>query len=321
MSSDNQFTALGPTIIGFQTNGSNIERGADVQGQKLGIRAGADDGVGVHGISHKYFAVLGESELWHGVQGASSERAGVVGLSAKQEGVLGMGEPGVLGLRAKSAEHARNGVMGLNEGIDGAGVFGGHRATDSLNPPLGQSAREFGTCAEPGAGVFGKSTDIGIGVMGQSRFGSGVVGYSEGGVEFTSHGVVGVSPQLAGVVGISGDRPEAGTVLPPNHVGIYGFCASGLGAVGTSRDSVGVLGVSESDRGGQFESRKLAQIHLVPMKLASKNDPNGFVEGKGGDLLAIEDARSGAGDIRHSLWFCVGKNLDSGMAEWVLIAS
>jgi len=51
MSSDNQFTALGPTIIGFQTNGSNIERGAEIAGNELGIWGHCNKGIGIHGTS------------------------------------------------------------------------------------------------------------------------------------------------------------------------------------------------------------------------------------------------------------------------------
>jgi hypothetical protein len=38
MSSDTQFTALGPTEIGFQTDGANIKSGAVIQGVEVGIR-------------------------------------------------------------------------------------------------------------------------------------------------------------------------------------------------------------------------------------------------------------------------------------------
>ena len=49
MSSDNQFTALGPTIIGFQTNGTNIDRGADITGKEFGVR-GSGGKAGAAGV-------------------------------------------------------------------------------------------------------------------------------------------------------------------------------------------------------------------------------------------------------------------------------
>jgi hypothetical protein len=38
MPSSNQFTALGPAIVGFQTNGANIQNGAVVAGTELGLQ-------------------------------------------------------------------------------------------------------------------------------------------------------------------------------------------------------------------------------------------------------------------------------------------
>ena len=55
MSSDNQYTALGPAVIGFQTFGAEIDIGVDAGGNKVGVHAtgptaihGEGD-VGVHG--------------------------------------------------------------------------------------------------------------------------------------------------------------------------------------------------------------------------------------------------------------------------------
>ncbi|QNK79832.1 hypothetical protein [Nakamurella sp. PAMC28650] len=56
MSSDNQYTALGPAVIGFQTFGTEIDIGVDAGGNKVGVHAtgptavhGEGDVVGVHG--------------------------------------------------------------------------------------------------------------------------------------------------------------------------------------------------------------------------------------------------------------------------------
>src|SRR5262249_46962995 len=51
MSSDNQFTALGPAIIGFQTNSASIDVGADIFGNQAGIKGHCNFGTGVEGIS------------------------------------------------------------------------------------------------------------------------------------------------------------------------------------------------------------------------------------------------------------------------------
>ncbi|MGO1072496.1 hypothetical protein [Lysobacter sp. CA199] len=309
MSSDNQFTALGPAAVGFQTNGSNIDRGAEIQGKTLGVRGEADEGVGVLGVSNKSFGVSGESLLQHGVLGTSEEGVGVMGRSGKKDGVRGFGEPGMLGLCVSKAKHMPNGVMGLSEGSACAGVFGGHRSFDADNPLLENSLRKFGTSDAPGAGVCGKSLDVGVGVMGHSRHGHGVSGVSDS--EIIGYGVMGRSFNTVGVVGIAGDDPGVSLTEPPPRAGVYGY----------GKEAVGVMASSESNRGGHFKSAKLAQIHLVPMKSPGKNDPNGLVDGKSGDLLALENDDAAGGDVRCSLWFCVGKNPGSGAAQWVLIAA
>ena len=52
MSSDNQWTALGPAEVGFQTHGANIKAGADVAGTVIGAKGmcTGSNGHGVQGI-------------------------------------------------------------------------------------------------------------------------------------------------------------------------------------------------------------------------------------------------------------------------------
>lgn len=45
MSSDNQFTALGPAVSGFQTHGTNIQKGAECAGTELGVQGTGPIGV------------------------------------------------------------------------------------------------------------------------------------------------------------------------------------------------------------------------------------------------------------------------------------
>ena len=45
MSSDNQYTALGPAAVGFQTDGANIAKGAEVAGTQLGVHGSSPVGV------------------------------------------------------------------------------------------------------------------------------------------------------------------------------------------------------------------------------------------------------------------------------------
>src|SRR5262245_23691205 len=109
MSSDNQYTALGPAIIGFQTNGSNIDKGAAVAGKQVGVEA--------HGVaSHGVYAT---SDLDVGVFAEVSHvgKPAIVGKAAGQDGA------GVLG-------HATNlggdGLRGISE-LGHGGVFESRR--------------------------------------------------------------------------------------------------------------------------------------------------------------------------------------------------
>ena len=70
MSSDNQYTALGRAIVGFQTNGTNIDRGAEIAGNSLGIQASCDAGPGMIGESRDSRGVIRHSRFSTGVEGS-----------------------------------------------------------------------------------------------------------------------------------------------------------------------------------------------------------------------------------------------------------
>ncbi len=61
MSSDTQFTALGPTQIGFQCHGANIGVGGNMVGAEFGVQARCGDALGTGGA-----AVHGQSETFNG---------------------------------------------------------------------------------------------------------------------------------------------------------------------------------------------------------------------------------------------------------------
>jgi hypothetical protein len=280
--------------------------------------------------------VLGEGQSI-GVRGASSV-VGVEGVAATGPGVSGSGAPGVFGRgNRRGATGATNGVLGVVEGTDGSGVFGGHRT--SGRTPLGSAS--FEPTAEPGAGVCGVSIDDGHGVIGESKFGHGVVGRAKGGVDLKSHGVFATSEQTAGVVGISGPLPDFKHTAPPIHSGVYGFCEQGrgvfggsqtdAGVFGTSLNGTGVVGASEQGRGAVFRSGTqngplIPQLRLVPHTLAVPAavpaQPLMFVPGQtllaalpraglAGDLLATVDP---AGSC--TLWFCVQQQVGANAAQW-----
>lgn len=323
MSSDNQFTALGPTFIGFQTNGSNIDRGAEIAGNELGIRGHCNKGIGIHGTSAEFLGLLGEGPF-AGVKGASSN-IGVEGNSPGGPGVFGSGSPGVIGLGQKNGENGNNGVMGVAQTDEGVGVFGAHRSVDD-GPIIDEHPRDhpfkiisFGPPPPTGAGVFGVSTQGGHGVVGKSLQG---------------HGVLGGSTQLAGVVGICSHKEERALqddgVFPPAVAGVIGFSDQGIGVsgastaegqqgvLGSSDTGAGVMGRSTSGRGGVFQSGTkggplVAQLQLMPQLMdvpASLPaapvmfDTLGLgslpTSGVQGDMLATQDKNS-----LCTLWFCV----------------
>jgi hypothetical protein len=87
MSSDNQFTALGPALIGFQTHGANIQDGANISGNNFGV-------IGTCGA--------GFGELGAGVQGSTEANngTGVVGMAdtgSNAYGVWGLSHKGFAG--------------------------------------------------------------------------------------------------------------------------------------------------------------------------------------------------------------------------------
>jgi hypothetical protein len=94
---------------------------------------------------------------------------------------------------------------------------------------------------------------------------------------------------------------------------VYGEAPEGPGVRGLSEGGPGVRGESVKRQGGVLSSRERAQLHLVPLDLA---DPNGVVEGEGGDLLATRNRRERE---VHSLWFCVVTG-DAANAVWVKLA-
>jgi hypothetical protein len=149
MSSDDQFTALGPAGQGFFTDGANINEGVNVQGKFVGVygeclkvsnnRQGKE-GTGVYGTGYQYgvYGISGNIRVEDAPGfGEEQDAIGVVGASLKSPGVVGVSdgiiasstvllnpdpttEPtGVVGI-----SRTKTGVFGLSLGGSGAGVVG-----------------------------------------------------------------------------------------------------------------------------------------------------------------------------------------------------
>lgn len=87
MSSDNQFTAVGPAVIGFQTHGANIQTGANISGNDFGVFGSCGAGLGENGAG-----VQGVTEVNNGT--------GVVGMAdtgTNAFGVWGVSRDGFAG--------------------------------------------------------------------------------------------------------------------------------------------------------------------------------------------------------------------------------
>lgn len=172
------YTANGPSNVGFRTGGANIEVGVQATGHETGVHGigVGHDGrtdftvAGVRGESNAGYGVIGQATVsaFPGVQGNSDVYVGVIGESEQSAGVEGRGSVGVVG-RGDASRVSEEGERG--DLIAGVGVYG---------------------TSEEGKGVFG-AVDTGLGVHGTSSRGDGVVGESKLGV-----GVVGRSSQDRG---------------------------------------------------------------------------------------------------------------------------
>jgi hypothetical protein len=242
MASDNQFTALGPAEIGFQTDGSNIRMGASIAGREVGLVGHGDTGFGVEGE--------GGGGGVHGKGITLPPDGGFGGVTAV--GVLGesLNDNGVRGVSSLS-----DGVAGFTGVLTKSGVFGFNSLKNDPSPGSVEFPRPqqigfgvFGRCdLAEGAGVGGRSegTDPltgsgGVGVIGTSQGGDGVVGVSDAN---NKSGVFGFNTQTTGAAfGVSG-RSDS-----PAGAGVNGFSDPGIGVRGASKTNDGVVGSSSVER-------------------------------------------------------------------------
>jgi hypothetical protein len=262
------YTANGPTTIGFRTGGDGrgIENGVVAIGNQIGVR-----GICVGGAQGADFCgVVGEGGVvGRGVRGQSKNQVGVIGISDIFTGVQGLGGPqgeGVngfssLGVGVKGLSTSNDGIVGSSSGDRKSGVFGDH--TQPTGPGSGLSGRSL---SPEGTGVFGFSDAGGIGVKGFSSTNDGVVGSSK--VELKS--------------GVFGENKEP----IARAYGVTGSCDSPKGA--------GVRGISDEGYGGDFRGG-LAPLRLVPAKTNGRptqgNHQRGeFFVDSDGDLFFCKNA-------------------------------
>ncbi len=322
--------------------------------------AGGSGGIGVVGIGGEVggLGVRGiGGENGRGVVGdAGGQANGVVGLGGPNEGtgVFGLGSggdravpprrgSGGIGVRGEGGRAdlrpgqppvaPGTGVLGQggkiptsNEGraLLGPGVIGmGGAAGDKDLPP----ASEAGSAGVFGQGAEAKVTTIfdgGVAILdGPLEPGAGVIG--RGGLPVPPE-----MPVAAGVIGLAGGQSKPALEITGN-VGVFGLGPTGVR--GRSDGGPGVNGVSNKDRGGVFESARVAQARLVPKHVETRLPEGSPVTPTGIHPSALERGvvslpkNGAAGDLmtliddgeQCTLWFCVRGTSSAGPARWAQV--
>jgi hypothetical protein len=229
-------------------------------------------------------------------------------------GIIGRGNrgaPGVVGFEGGETDE----TIPAGTGIYGTGNVGIIGRGDKGAPGVGGfEGRETDETIPPGTGIYGKGSNgvVGVGTDGPGVSGTGSAGTGSAGTG--SPGVIGTggkgpdpeAKQGTGVVGTGGT----------GVVGVGGDGPTGTGVYGESQTSVypdpkrhadgtGVYGTSKAGRGAVFESKKVAQLRLVPHFKTNKLP----CEAEAGDLCVInplpEDERDPDPEGSAQLWFCV----------------
>jgi hypothetical protein len=218
------------------------------------------------------------------------------GAKPPANGIVCRGLNGVVGYphqtpRDKGLEtDAQAGVYGAG-GSGAAGVFG--RGRTGIVGCEDTTPRDAAFEAGEKAGVLGRGE---IGVTGDGVNGAGVHGRGQPGVR---------GDGVNGLPGVSGD----------------GGADGGIGVLGHGQDAAGVHGVSDADRGGIFQSRRRAQVWLVPLNADDFPDPSRLPRADAGELCVTitQDVRTNRRPIA-SLWFCTETNGPAGTPVWVKVA-
>src|SRR6266567_2882659 len=208
MSSDNQFTALGPAVIGFQTHGTNITVGADITGNQIGVQGSGP--IGVSGIGSRAtttnpsIGVSGSCDDGIGVHGFSKINSGVDGQSISGAGVDGRSKTGI-GVDGNSESN----TGGFGQSTSGIGVHGNSESNTGV---FGQSPSKIGVhgLSESNTGAFGQSTS-GFAVHGFSESNTGVFGQSTSGIAVHGHSESGLAGRFDGDVQVTGNLSATGT--------------------------------------------------------------------------------------------------------------
>jgi hypothetical protein len=245
----------------------------------------------------------------------------VLNVSTVDDKVLVSSSHGVDGIHAKgTVAFPTGGAIGTipaGNGIIAQGMNGavGYVHEVARDKPLEDSV---------GAGVLGAGGVGAAGVFGTGQ--NGVVGYEQA----TPRDLAFEGAQRAGVLGrgetgVSGDGANGPGVFGRGLPGVHGLSHGGPGVLGdgqtgviaSGNDGPGVIASSSAEQGAVLESRRMAQLWLVPLRIQS---PLELPRSTAGELLTTVWADKEQRDKEiTSLWFCtVGGN--PTQANWVKLA-
>ena len=207
------------------------------------------------------------------------------------------------------------GTIPAGNGIIAQGINGvaGYVHATSRNRPLENSV---------GAGLLGVGSAASTGVFGTGQ--NGVVGIEQ----TTTRDLAFEAAQKAGVLGrgetgVSGDGANGPGVFGRGLPGVQGQSSGGPGVLAegqtgvhaTGNGGAGVHATSTLEQAAVLESRRMAQLWLIPLRI---KDPTALATSNAGELLSTvwPDER---GTEITSLWFCT-RGGDPTQASWAKLA-
>lgn len=245
----------------------------------------------------------------------------VLNVSTKGDKVLVSTPHGVDGIHAKgTVAFPTGGAIGTIPAGNGLVAQGRNGAVGYVH----EAARDKPLEASVGAGLLGVGGTTNAGVFGSGQ--NGVVGYEQA----TARDTAFEASQKAGVLGrgetgVSGDGANGPGVFGRGVPGVHGISGTGPGLLGdgqtgvvaTGQDGPGVIASSPREQGAVLESRQMAQLLLVPLRM---ENPLALPRSTAGELLAtVWPDREQRGLEITSLWFCTVGGTPA-QANWVKLA-
>jgi hypothetical protein len=245
----------------------------------------------------------------------------VLNVSTMDDKVLVSTSHGVDGI------HAKGTVAFPTGGAIGTIPAGNGIIAQGINGAVGyvhEVARDKNLENSVGAGVLGVGGVASAGVFGTGQ--NGVVGYEQA----TARDLAFEAAQRAGVLGrgetgVSGDGANGPGVFGRGLPGVQGLSDGGpgvladgqTGVIATGNDGPGVIASSPAEHGAVLESKRMAQLWLVPLRIQSPLD---LPRSNAGELLTTMWAdKEQRGKEITSLWFCTVGG-DPTQANWVKLA-